>query len=711
MGNSDLQIICRKNYNTKVRRDSKVFKEHLADIYKITGWLSRDNFTERVYCIAHNITEEPICKVSNKRLSEFTKTPIHRLPLLDVMHCCFSLKQRWNQVITLKDVQFEYDYNYCLQKIYTSSSLRSVLQVPILVYCSWDWLYRNKITLHEQVKTNEEACYLCYNNIIKIPACPITNKKSSFNVKAFKYNVYENINVSKTSYLKIDKLKKRDKSQQTIEKTKQTNIKKYGVTNPCNIQQHRLKAIQTRRQNCYNKRVKKQQEYKTWCLETFNKQPNEVTKKDKWQYTMLNKYNTTNTLSQDFSNILGRSHSEFRKNCLEKSKQTCLEKYGVDNPNKNADVIEKRNKTIISKYGSHKNAVSQKVKDQTRERKLAQTYYNFDRFKHISTPLFSLDEWLQDPKQLFPWKYTETGEQFMCHYYGYPPTGTLIHTDIERIIKNILKTNKIEFETKNRTILSGKEIDFYIPSRKLGIECNGDYWHSTAAGAHKKYHLNKHNAACNNKVSLLQFTGTEILYNRKIVKNIILNRALGPTIKIGARQCTFKHITSKQARIFCNKYHIQGHKNGNVYYGCFYKNRLISVATFIKERFSKSNNNTWELLRYINMGRIQVHGGLSKFLHIFKKEHQPTCIITFADKRLFTGSAYEATGFVKTLDTPISYIYSNGRDVLSRFQCQKHKLQKKFANIDLNLTEEQNMANNNYYRIYDCGCYKYRYNM
>ena len=48
----------------------------------------------------------------------------------------------------------------------------------------------------------------------------------------------------------------------------------------------------------------------------------------------------------------------------------------------------------------------------------------------------------------------------------------------ETIIKTILKKYDIMFEENDRTTLNGKELDIYIPDKKIGIEINGLYYHS-----------------------------------------------------------------------------------------------------------------------------------------------------------------------------------------------------------------------------------------
>ncbi|MBQ2174523.1 MAG: hypothetical protein II453_05515 [Alphaproteobacteria bacterium] len=47
----------------------------------------------------------------------------------------------------------------------------------------------------------------------------------------------------------------------------------------------------------------------------------------------------------------------------------------------------------------------------------------------------------------------------------------------------------------DRTVLNGKEIDVYVPSKKIGFEYNGVVWHSEKFGKDKNYHLEKLNEA------------------------------------------------------------------------------------------------------------------------------------------------------------------------------------------------------------------------
>lgn len=54
----------------------------------------------------------------------------------------------------------------------------------------------------------------------------------------------------------------------------------------------------------------------------------------------------------------------------------------------------------------------------------------------------------------------------------------------------------------DRNVLNGQELDFYIPSKKLAIEFNGNYWHSDLK-KEKKYHFNKSKLADSKGIRLI----------------------------------------------------------------------------------------------------------------------------------------------------------------------------------------------------------------
>ena len=132
--------------------------------------------------------------------------------------------------------------------------------------------------------------------------------------------------------------------------------------------------------------------------------------------------------------------------------------------------------------------------------------------------------------------------------------------------------------------------------------------------------------------------------------------------------------------------------------------------TFSKNRFKK-NSNEMEMVRFCNKLNTNVIGGASKLFNYFIKNFnkEKNTIISFADRRFFSGGLYEQLGFKFENNTHPSYIYWKNNIILNRISCQKHKLEKLLDKFDPNKTEYENMKENGWRRVWDCGNIKYKF--
>jgi glycyl-tRNA synthetase alpha subunit len=55
------------------------------------------------------------------------------------------------------------------------------------------------------------------------------------------------------------------------------------------------------------------------------------------------------------------------------------------------------------------------------------------------------------------------------------------------------------------------------------------------------------------------------------------------------------------------------------------------------------------------------------------------------------------------LNNVINYWWIKNELKLSRYQTQKHKLKNLLKNFDETMTESENLLNNGFYRLFDCG--------
>jgi hypothetical protein len=205
------------------------------------------------------------------------------------------------------------------------------------------------------------------------------------------------------------------------------------------------------------------------------------------------------------------------------------------------------------------------------------------------------------------------------------------------------------------------------------------------------------------------------LFKKEIVKGRLNNLLRTNDIKrIYARNCVVKEIHSKDSNVFLIKNHLQGRDNSGIKLGLYYKNELVSVMTFGKLRVSlgngKSTDNVYEIYRFCSKVGNNVNGAAGKLLSHFIDVYKPNRIITYADRRWGIGKLYEHIGFKYVSTTSPSYWYfgrGNSYKRHHRFSYAKHRLSKKLKNYDPNQTEWENMKNNGYDRIWDCGNTKF----
>lgn len=258
---------------------------------------------------------------------------------------------------------------------------------------------------------------------------------------------------------------------------------------------------------------------------------------------------------------------------------------------------------------------------------------------------------------------------------------------------------------------STKEVDIYIPHKKLAIEYNGSIWHSFGTtypnnidrmAKSKNNHYKKYEMCKSSDVKLLQINSHE--WNNRLKKDIwksmIVNH-LGKSTKIDARKCTVAEVSTTDKNNFLSKNHLQGIDNSSVKIGLIYNNEIVSVMTFAQPRFNKKYQ--WELVRFCNKLNHRIVGGASKLINYFIKKYNPKDIISYADLKYSDGSLYKALGFKFIRYTPPSYVYIKGERVVSRYTAQKHKLSKLLKSFDAQKTELQNMLDAGYRRLWDAG--------
>lgn len=268
----------------------------------------------------------------------------------------------------------------------------------------------------------------------------------------------------------------------------------------------------------------------------------------------------------------------------------------------------------------------------------------------------------------------------------------------EQEIRDFIES--LGFTTEKIILDNGKHIDIFVPEISLGVEYNGSYWHSSVH-KDKNYHLEKTEVANRQGIDLVHIWESDFVRDKGLVFSMISSK-LGTLHRVYARDCVVKEVPIADARKFTENNHIQGHaQSATRHIGLYFYDTLVMLISLGKPRFNNKYSADLELLRSVAKQGVNVVGGLSKLLSKLPKN---TKVISYARRDYSNGNSYIKTGFTLIGTTPVDYWYVNSKgDHISRYQAMKHKLPELLERFKEELTEEENMKNHGYHRIYGCG--------
>lgn len=417
----------------------------------------------------------------------------------------------------------------------------------------------------------------------------------------------------------------------------------------------------------------------------------------------------------------------------DKVKKTNLERYGVEYPTMSQEVRDRRDRNNIEKYGVKSLLQRPEIKDKMRHTTLerfgtfpapqsldnvsiGQTMKFEQGFETASTgfpdyELLTTREEYEHRQGHLKWRCKLCGREFDT--YGATsqyPRCKCQHRDQEEVdfytfVKSVAPDAM--FNTR-KTLPSGKEIDVYVPSRKIGFEFDGLYWHSDLRVCNT-YHLDKTREAEKNGIRLIHIFSDEWEQRRDIVESFIRHLLLPHSHKdnLYARKCKCVELDKDVAQPFLNAHHIQGSDRAKHYVGLRKEDgSLVAVASFQPEQ---KGSGRYILSRYAtDPAAGTICGGLGKLVAFFRKRVDVISIKTYADRRVSQGTMYEKIGFTRTKTIPPKYWYSkNFTERIHRFNLRKSEFKKNGLLYEDGKTELELAEMNGFHRIYDCGYYVY----
>ncbi len=168
----------------------------------------------------------------------------------------------------------------------------------------------------------------------------------------------------------------------------------------------------------------------------------------------------------------------------------------------------------------------------------------------------------------------------------------------------------------------------------------------------------------------------------EIVRNRLL-ALLGRGDVIFARKCAVINLNREVAAGFLDKNHLLGYSTCKYRYGLVYNREIVAVAAFSASRPMKRGEvivDSYEWVRYANLGSKRVVGGMGKIMNHFVKEERVQEIMSYADIDWGDGDVYRKLGFKLVGETPPIEFYVN-RDTFERISVKKLRNDLKYRYI------------------------------
>ena len=340
---------------------------------------------------------------------------------------------------------------------------------------------------------------------------------------------------------------------------------------------------------------------------------------DKSRESMMKKYGSTSTAQFiDYSKIDQKAR-------VEKYKEACIAKYGVDNPAKAQVIKDKTKETNLSRYGEthacklpemrKKLSEIAKARPEFKSAKISHETHLANRLKEVEEKQL---EWLDSDK--FRGKFDKKANKIIkytfkckkCNFifkdefgvdqYGnsYPICPTC---NPKSAVKGGRSKQEAELfywikdfysgpvlENYRKVLVKNRELDIYLPELKLAVEFNGTFWHGYTKYNYedgidlekfKANFLSKKDECENLRIRLI--TIPEPLYNEK--RDSILNYLKTEITEKVVTEYEIREIDYNSALSFIETYSIKNiYKNSvNKLFGVYSNNELCAVVIFEKD--------------------------------------------------------------------------------------------------------------------------------
>lgn len=277
------------------------------------------------------------------------------------------------------------------------------------------------------------------------------------------------------------------------------------------------------------------------------------------------------------------------------------------------------------------------------------------------------------------------------------PLGSQAQVEVRDFIKRLLPHEDVQLSVRSVIQANRKlEADVYVPSRKLVVEYDGLYFHSSV-------HKGKHDHEA--KTELFKAEGLTVLHvfedewrdKRSLVQSMIRHRLGLTERRIYARQCQIVKLSAAERRHFFEENHIDGDVSASAAWGLTFEEKLIAALSVRIPFHAKYKNDALEVARSATLKDHLCVGGVAKLTkqaELYTRSLGKTALMTYVDLRHGTGESYIKAGFEFSSKTVPRFWWTDFNNRYNRFKFRADKVR--------GLTEEQVAVENNVHKIWGC---------
>lgn len=422
------------------------------------------------------------------------------------------------------------------------------------------------------------------------------------------------------------------------QKQSESNLTKYGVTNPRKLKSVIDKANKTVKERYGVENVSQVKEFKDkrrkTCLDRFG---NEL---------FMSSEIGRDKLNQGIKDKHGVEFIAHIPGIQDKTKATNLEKYGFEYVTQSPIVQAKTMQTNLDRYGYTNPSYSPEIKS-----KIRQSMVKSGKMKDFDgRSMRELADEKSIPYSTFALNVREKGIDFALSLEPH-------ENGLEKSMSIILDEIGCQY-TQGGTI-NKRRYDFLL-SNNILLEADGIFYHSDYYLKDNDYHKIKRKVYVDAGYKPFFIRENEVNDKPLIVKSIIAN-ALGLSTRIFARKCKFQKISKEAGNLFFSENHLMGKGSGEIY-ALLYQNEVMCAM-----RIKRIKDKNYEISRFCSKLGYSIIGGFSSLLLKFEQEVQPQSLKTYIDLRYGSGSYLPNFGFEKISEF-LSFKWTTGRKVYNRMQ-------------------------------------------